>query len=307
MFKALILGSSVVFSSIAQAGTFSSKLDLSARLDDRSGKDLRWQYRVRFYPQYHFDQDKRWSVNGFAVTGDEFSSSHNTVDSDASQYFYLRRLYLRFQDGENKTEFGVIPTYKGRVSSTGLSKDGFIAGLRQVLAMDNGKFEMVVGDLDDTRASHAFSAIDEVNYVEVEYSSIMDNQFAYELSADRVLGNNFARGELRYQPSDDTTYSSELIQRLDTSGRKWVFSVEHGLTLFDKPADLFAYYSYVDEDFGPRAELTEDFLATGHGIALELESQFSHQYPLAWFAKFELYEGNSRFQLGVKYSFSQSH
>ena len=36
-----------------------------------------------------------------------------------------------------KTELGIIPTYKGRVSSTGLSKDGWITGIRHVRKLQN--------------------------------------------------------------------------------------------------------------------------------------------------------------------------
>ncbi len=283
------------------AAEFSGKLDTSLRFDDRSGKTERYQYRVRVYPQIIFDENKTWSLNAFAVTGDEFSSSHNTLDDGESDLFYVRRLYVRHIQENGKTEIGVIPTYKGRISSTGLSKDGWIAGLRQVLDVDSGRLELVVGDLQDTRASKALETPDDLSYVELEYSSNVTKQTSFEVSADRILRTNFIRGEVRYQYNDELTYAFELIDRLDTNDVKIVLSAETEFQLSGRSVEFFGYYSYVSDEFGPRAELTEDFLSTGHGIALELESSFSDELPLEWFAKFEAFEGNSRIQLGVKY------
>lgn len=288
------------------AAQWGAKLDTSLRVDERSSADLRYQYRIRFYPHVYLDKHKRWSLNGFAVTGDGFSSSHNTIDDPQADYFYLRRMYLRYQQGDSKTELGIIPTYKGRVSSTGLSKDGFIAGLRQVYAMSSGQLEFVLGDLNDTRASNALNSFDGINYAEVEYSAQINQRFSFEVSADRVLQSEFARTEIRFAQSPSTTYAVEVIQRLDQSAAKLVISLASELNLFNQTAQLFAYYSHVDKHFGPRAELTEDFLATGHGIALELESRLSNHIPLKWFSKFEAYEGSTRIQFGIKYSLASA-
>lgn len=97
----------------------------------------------------------------FAAKGNDFSSSHNTLDDGQADLFYIRRLYLRHQNANGKTEIGILPTYKGRVSSTGLSKDGRIAGLRHVANLRYGKFEVVLGELADTQASRALNAPDD--------------------------------------------------------------------------------------------------------------------------------------------------
>lgn len=290
-----------LFSVVSMAAEFSGKLDTSFRFDDRSGRQERYQYRVRVYPQITFDDQKNWSLNAFAVTGDEFSSSHNTFDDGDSDLFYVRRLYLRHDQANGKTEIGIIPTYKGRISSTGLSKDGWIAGLRQVVDTNKGKLEIVLGDLQDTRASKAFETPDDLSYVELEFSSHVGERMSFEVSVDRILRTNFVRGEVRYQQSKNLTYAFELIDRVDINEYKVVLSAETEFVLGSRVVEFFGYYSYVGEEFGPRAELTEDFLAAGHGIALELESTFSDDLPLEWFAKFEGFEGNSRIQLGIKY------
>ena len=126
------------------APTFSQKLDIQVRYDNRSNRPSREQYRLRYYPSLAITS--AWSVNSFVVTGDDFSSSHNTFGSDNTDYLYARRLYLRHETGSGKTELGVIPTYKGRVSSTGLSKDGWITGVRHVKQLQNDTaIEIVVG------------------------------------------------------------------------------------------------------------------------------------------------------------------
>ena len=299
LFCVTLLGTSIT--GVVWAEGFGHKVDISARADDRSGRELRYQYRLRYYPRYQFDQT--WSLNGFAVTGDEFSSSYNTMDDGAADHFYLRRLYFRKQDGVGKTEFGYLPTYKGRVSSTGLSKDGWIAGIRHVQPVKNGLFEVVVGALDRVDDANAIQQVRKLNYLEVEYSAHISEQFSYETSFDRMLDTNFLRGEIRYKSDSDVVYALELIHRLDENKAKVVASVERDFQWFGRPLSFFGYYAYVSEQFGPRAELTEDFLSTGHGLAMEVEGE-SGVEGLDWFAKTEIYEGNSRFQLGVKLKLS---
>lgn len=301
-------GFNLLFVSPTYSVELQAKLDTQLRFDDRSGRHERYQYRVRFYPSIILDDDKMWSFNAFAATGDDFSSSHNTLDDGKADLFYLRRAYLRHENDQGKTEIGILPTYKGRVSSTGLSKDGWIAGIRHVANFSYGKFEVVLGELGDNRASRALDVSDDLNYVELEYSGKLSQQMSIEFSFERLLSSNFVTGEVRYQTVSEVTYAAELIDKAGTNDFKFVASTEKTFDGYSQEWEVFAYYSYVSDNFGARAELTEDFLATGHGVAIELESSFSFAspqlVPLNWFAKFEAFEGNTRVQLGFKYGLS---
>ena len=137
------------------------------------------------YPSIVFGDDKLGSFNIVAATGDNFSSSHNTIDDGNADSFYLRRAFLRHENDQGKTEIGILPTFKGRVSSTGLSKDGWVAGLRHVVNVSHGKFEVVLGELTDTPASRALNASDEFNYIELEYSGSLNRQTSIEFSFER--------------------------------------------------------------------------------------------------------------------------
>ncbi|MFT4809110.1 MAG: hypothetical protein ACI9LX_002448 [Paraglaciecola sp.] len=301
-------GFNLLFVSPTYSVELQAKLDTQLRFDDRSGRHERYQYRVRFYPSIILDDDKMWSFNAFAATGDDFSSSQNTLDDGNADLFYLRRAYLRHENDQGKTEIGILPTYKGRVSSTGLSKDGWIAGIRHVANFSHGKFEVVLGELGDTRASRALDVSDDLNYVELEYSGKLSHQTSIEFSFERLLSSNFVTGEVRYQTASEVTFAVELIDKVDTNDFKFVASTEKTFDAYSQEWEVFAYYSYVSDSFGARAKLTEDFLAKGHGVAIEFESSFnlskSQFAPLNWFAKFETFEGNTRVQLGVKYGLS---
>lgn len=295
----------LAFTAPCEAGEIRAKLDTSVRLDAQSGKDSRWQYRIRFYPQFKLNNNL--SFNAFVNTGDSFASSYNTLDDSSADYFYLRRLYLRHQQGQGKTELGVIPTYKGPVSSTGLSKDGWITGARQVFAVNpHSQLEFVIGELDHLDKPSAFQSVHKLNYFEMEYSSALSQRTSFEFSVERMLEANFMRAELRHNLTSEQQYALELIHRLDTDNVKVVLSIEHSLTLFNHQAWLFAYYSYVDGRFGPRAELTEDFLDTGHAVSTELKGAVGFASALQWFAKLEHYQRSqtSRFQVGLQYKFS---
>ncbi len=282
---------------------FTNKLETQLRFDDRSNRDNRFQYRVRAYSEFSIPET-RWSINAFAVTGDEFSSSHNTIDSDTPDHFYLRRIYFRHSGAlGSKTEIGVIPTYKGRVSSSGLAKDGWIKGARHVYAYDSAtKFEVVVGELEDDDASTALDSLRKLNYVELEMSSQINDYSSYEISLERMTEANFARAEYRYFKPDSPTYSLEMISRLSTSKTKLVFGIEDEITLFDRPFEYYAYYSYVSRRFGARAELTEDFITTGSGLSVEIETNIFQSERWEAFARVDVFDQNTRFILGVGYA-----
>jgi hypothetical protein len=280
------------------AGEFKNKFDLSTRYDNRTDRPSREQYRVRLYSGYHFDNT--WSVHGFAITGDEFSSSYNTFGEEND--FNIRRLYVRHQEGPYKSEFGVIPTYKGRVSSTGLSKDGWIAGGRFVNYFDTiGTVELVVGEISNIESPDAIGFIRKVNYVELELTSEINQSWDYELGLDRILDGNFARAEVRYKPDNKSNIALEIINRLDNSSSSAILSHSNTIHILGYPLELFVFYSYVSNEFGPRAELTEDFINTGNAIQLELEGKIIDN--LEWFLKAGSYEEQDRFQLGVTFKF----
>jgi hypothetical protein len=48
------------------------------------------------------------------ATGDDFVSSYHTFDDDI---FYLRRVYLRQEDDQNKIEISILLRYKGWYSA----------------------------------------------------------------------------------------------------------------------------------------------------------------------------------------------
>lgn len=288
------------FSFGLDASEFESKLDLSARFDARHEKEPRYQYRLRWYPQYTFSNEQ-WSINGFAVTGNEFASSYNTISNSKTDRFNIRRLYIRHEDGKQKTEIGLLPTYKGRVSSTGLSKDGWIAGIRQVYPVSNDALiEFVVGELSNVNQSHGFEKLTKLNYLELEYSAEFSKHWSYELGLERMLDSNFIRGEVRYKTLDSTIYNLEIIDKMDTDKFKFVLSREGELELLSSNVEYFLYYSYVDDDFGGRAELTEDFIDTGHSLSFEMEGPLYENWNTEWFSKIVMNEGTSRFQLGIK-------
>ena len=286
--------------------TFAGEFTLSAksqlRVDDRSSKDLRAQYRLRTYANYQLD-DKPWSLHLFAATGKDFASSHNTLNAGINDYFYLRRLYLRRDNSQGgKTELGIIPTYKGRVSSTGLSKDGWIKGLRHVQQINADiKAELVIGELANTDPSKIFDAIHGVDYVEMELSATIDQHSSFEFSLERMTARNFARAEYRYALLPDTNIAFELIHRLDSGKVKTVVGLEGEFDLLSQALAYFVYHSYVSPQFGLRAELTEDFITTGHGISSEIKGDFGKS-NWGWFARFDAYQSNTRLLAGVSVS-----
>lgn len=281
------------------AAEFSQKLDLQTRADDRSSRDIRFQYRVRYKPQLVFSE--YFSVHAFAATGDEFASSHNTIDADINDYFYLRRLYTRHSGNYGKTELGIIPTYKGRVSSSGLSKDGWIKGLRHVRSLGDNQVELVFGQLNSLDPKNALRLAEKLNYLEVEYSAKINDVLSYEFSAERMTEANFLRTELRFQYQPNLAVFAEIITKLNDSKIKTVLGAEGEFTLNAYQLEYFAHYSYVSEDFGLRAELTEDFLGTGHGFSGELSGNLALT-NMAWFFRYDAIEDRTRFLAGIKWS-----
>lgn len=286
---------------LASQWRFSQKLDIQTRYDARSDREHRTQYRLRYYPQLALDDT--WSLHSFVVTGDDFSSSHNTMGDGRNQYLYPRRLFVRHTSDWGKTEIGIIPTYKGRVSSTGLSKDGWIEGLRQVVSVNpNHAFELVVGQLDNQNPGSALQLADSVDYIELEYSAIISSRSSYEISVERMTGGNFIRSEYRYAWAPGHNVFIEWIQRLDESRNKMVLGMNGASVMQGQEVSYHAYYSHVDEQLGPRAELTEDFLGYGHGISVEVSSGLPISESTEWFVRVDVVDSVSRLLAGVKYA-----
>lgn len=242
--------SSLAYASDSEA--FKAPLNAQLRFDERSSKDPRTQYRIRWYPQYNFSNSS-WSFNGFVSTGDDFSGSHNTISARHSDHFYLRRAYLRSQSATFRIECGVIPTYKGKVSSSGLSKNGFIKGIRLVSeAYSGAELELVLGGLDDTSAKRAMDAPKKLDYFELELSTEINDYSSYELSFERMTDANFLRSEYRLSPATNkhTELYLEWIKRLDNEDDKIVLGVDSIVNLGNRPFELQGYYTYVSNDIG---------------------------------------------------------
>jgi len=284
----------------ATAVEFNQKLDLQVRADERSSNKMRYQYRARYYPSLVFTD--ALSVHAFVATGDEFGSSHNTFNDGTADYLYVRRAYLRHEGSYGKTEVGVIPTYKGKVSSSGLSKDGWIQGIRQVRNVKpDARLELVVGQLDSTDPADALELPKRIDYLEMEYSADFNEETSFELSVEKMTGANFFRTELRHEFNLQYTGFAELVHRLDESARKVVIGIDTEFEMFGAATELTALYAYVSEEFGERAELTEDFLGTGHGVTAELASSFGDS-RWDWFMRYDGTEFRTRFIAGVKWS-----
>lgn len=272
--------------------------DLSVRLDDSSDRDLRGQYRLRIRPDYSFSDN--WSMHAFIATGDEFESAYNTID-DSDDQINVRRLFARYQVANgSKLEVGVIPPFKGRVSSTGLSKEGWIRGARGVWMTRSGAVELVIGSLDDLRSSEALTADFDLDYFEFEYSGRLNEEWSFELGAERMFDSRFLRTEIRYAPAGSASIAGELIHNTTEGSSKVVLSTLRELSWSAQTIEWFTYYSYTGPDFGRRADLAEDFLEFGHALATKLEGGFKRFDRLGWFAELEVYENRSRLKLGFE-------
>ena len=281
--------------------SLSQKLDMEFRFDERSSHPFRQQYRLRYTPSLTLSSNDHWSLNGYVVTGNKFSSGHNTLGSDASDYLYIRNLYVRYANSNGKWELGVIPTYKDKVSSSGLSKDGWIKGVRRVLSIQQGSnIEFVVGELNNTHADHALDSLDKINYAELEYSTHISKTHSIELSIERMMDNNFARGEYRWHYLPTHTLFIEMVQSISQNTPIYVLGMSGQFALNNHPLSYFAHYSYVGDDFGLRAELSEDYLGYGHGISIEVGGYITQSKKFRWFVRTDTVGSSHRLMAGVK-------
>ncbi len=279
---------------------FSHDSEFGMRLDSANEREPRWQYRLKFKPSYRFDE--RWTVHAFFASGDDFDSAYNRINENDDE-FHVRRLFGRYETEVGRIEFGVLPPFKGRVSSTGLSKEGWIKGARGVLERKRGTLELVLGQLDDLRARTALSAPDELNYVELEFSGRVSEQWSYELGFEHMLDDDYLRTEVRFAPQGSTAYTLEFVANLNEEARKVTLGLESTFLFATREIEWFTYYSYAPSDFGLRAELTEDFLEFGHAFAAEFSAPLKSAERVSWFINFELYEGRSRGKFGFDVDF----
>lgn len=284
-----------------QSVEFNQRLDSQFRFDDRSNRDFRTQYRFRYRAALHTSALPEWSMHSFVITGDRFSNSHNTFDSGNTDRLYIRRLFIRRALANGKVEAGVIPTYKGRVSSSGLSSHGWIKGIRGVTTLGgNDAIELVVGQLDDIQAKRALRLPTHLNYAELEYSANMGEKTSFEISLEYMTNHSYLRGEYRWKRDDHHTFFVEGIRQNGSSSTKVVAGASGEWYVDNYPIEYFSHYSYVSSAFGPRAELTEDFLGTGHGFSAEFSGAIPRVGRLKWFVRYDVADSVSRLLAGFK-------
>ncbi|BFT31924.1 hypothetical protein D210916BOD24_31000 [Alteromonas sp. D210916BOD_24] len=173
---------------------------------------------------------------------------------------------------------------------------------------NNSALEVVIGQLGDDQAHSSFTVGGESPYVEIEYSAKMRQRHSYEIGAERMLRGSFLRSEYRYRFSEKNTVFIEMVQRVDASAAKWVIGTSGEFSLSNKyftyPVEYFAYYANIDKAFGPRAQLIEDFIGTGHSGSVEFTGYLSQQHNLEWFLRGDVVDSVSRILIGIKLSFT---
>lgn len=268
------------------------------RHDKREVRDDRQQYRIQL--RTTFDLGEYWTLHGYAATGDRFNNSYNTFGDDHT--FAIRRIYTRYKRKNARFELGVIPTYKQDVSSTGLSKYGWIKGFRYTQTVANRHtVEWVAGELELESANHALSLPSSLNYAELEVSSQWNDWLSSELSFEHMTDDPFLRGEIQITHGN-TTNLLEYINKIGSSEVKVVVGQRGTISLGNYPISYFMHYSYVDPELGPRAELTEDFLGTGNALSLENKGKLK-DIGAQWFSRLDWVEGNYRWLIGFSASF----
>ena len=156
----------------------------------------------------------------------------------------------------------------------------------------------MIGQLNNTDPRHAIDLPENVDYLEAEYSGRLTDAHSYEVSLERMTGGNYVRAEYRYSYSDADTLFFEVIRRLDDPRTKAVIGKEGEFMLGSLPLSYFAHYSYVGDQFGPRAELTEDFLGTGHGVSVEFSAPIQ-ETDAEWFVRLDVVDSTERLLAGV--------
>ncbi len=292
----------LLFCASSWAG-FEHRSDVSLRLDMRSDRPDRGQYRVRLEPDVTLGA--RWSLHAFLATGEAFPSAYNSFDQSQT-HFSLRRLFARYASDAYRLELGSIPPFKGRVSATGLSKEGWIRGSRFVYSSADAQFEIVAGDLGRGRADRALTAPYDFNYFEVEYSARLNDTWSYELGAERGFDDTFTRSEVRLTPGDEYAWSVELLNNLTEGGISFTTGISResagGAGIVE---EWLIFYSYTSPRFGARALLAEDFVGFGHSSGLYLSGTVSEEDRLSWFAEIEVGETRSRLKVGLSMAFGQ--
>lgn len=295
---------SVFIAAETNAVEMTNKVEAQVRLDERSSRSVRYQYRVRAASSIRLEEDSNWSFNSYIATGSEFANAHNTFGSDESQTLYLRRAYVQYDLDSHFVQAGVIPTFKGRVSSTGLSKDGFIKGVRGVYAWrQNALIELVLGSIEDLRASRTLVAPTILDYFEVELSFDVNDVSSMEVGLEHMTELNFLRLEYRYRLHQGAFLNFELVNHLGSKDSKVLVGVEGEFVFNGVPLDYFAYYNYVGASLERRADLTEDFIDTGHSASVEIEVPIELGRKGIVFFRSDVYQDNSRFITGLKFKF----
>jgi len=313
-----LLGLVALYASAANAEIRLERAKLSApvrhdyRYDFDTGEVVRdrLQYQVGLSFLISLAQGKdggEFQFGGLIGTGNGYTSPWNTVanfnnDESGNHQINVRQIYAQWEYERWRTQLGVIPPVKGKVSETSLDKDGWIRGGRLIMPVRRqGQFELVVGTLDSLDDPNAFQPWAKANYYEVEWTHDWSKGWRTELGGVRLDKDRILRGELRYTATifgARTELAGEVLRNVQS--RVWA----HDWSIAQRlgSVTLMNEYAYVPKELGLLGALSNDFFTFGHLWVLGVKGPLSTEGGLYWFGRNYLGEVRINFKLGVGYS-----
>ena len=249
-------------------------------------------------------------IHGLAGTGGSYTSQWNTAydlidQSPGTQQFHMRQIYLQNDLHGWRSQIGVIPPVKGKVSNTSLDRDGWIRGARIVAPIhDTGQFEVVFGAIDHLDDPNAFQAWEEWNYAEVEWTQHWTETLRIETSYVLLEEQSVLRGEVRGKWDTKLDVPMELSAEISNNLTESVWAYDLSARTTIRSVTMVLEVSHIPQNFGLLGELYNDFFTLGHLGMVALKGPIGSQNTLNWFVKGYAGESEIRGNAGLGYRFA---
>jgi len=251
-----------------------------------------------------------WTLRGLAGTGPLYTTSWNSFYSTIgqpvpSQSFNMRLIYLQDDYAGWTGQIGVIPPFHGDITDLGYDVDGWVRGGRLVAPVLEGNLQLVSGAIDRLSNPNAFQFWQEWNYFGSKIQQALPYSLSGFLSYEYLENDNYLGAQLQrtWALNENMSLATKAEALYNTN--EGVPALGISTSLNTRPIRANLQYTYINDNFGLRGALSDDFFGFNHRLSLNFSGDVGLR-GLRWFFQTDVKEQILRFRIGFNFTFDRT-
>lgn len=326
-----VLAIGVLASTSVIAGDINVTADVSSRVISKDSQEVQ-QNKVVLKFQKNFDNG--WVLVGVGQNGGSYSGDYDTMYNsgnkddefdqakDLVDNFSFRKLYVKkkianpiCEDCDAEIQAGALETEPGMASVTGLSKAGWVDGVRLKAETPYGEVTVTAGSIGDLEETNFYSRDYENEYLEVKITKQVFENLVAEFGGERYDGDTYYKiaGDYSLELAADQVISiiAETLVNTDDDTEMSSIGIRGDfikmLTGESSGLSFELRDNHMDAGMSSRAsQMTNEFSASeGHSGSFTVKGKIKGNQKLQWYVRVRHnYDTNeNRYETGIDYKY----